>query len=118
MAGDAGRMSHYTDLLITPEGNFTLDSGDEPVICRDLDSVGQDVRHAVIESGLATQLVAERSPTLRDDIMTQIELLVEEDVRLIPGTIVVVQESPIRITITARAYEFDDDISTTLEVSS
>ncbi|MEI9743579.1 DUF2590 family protein [Enterobacter ludwigii] len=110
-------MSHYTDLLITPAGDFTLDSGNEPVICRDLDSIGQDIRHAIIESGLATQLVAERSPTLRDDLMTQIELLVEDDERLIPGTIVVNQEAMTRITITAKAYGFDDDVNATLEVS-
>lgn len=110
-------MSHYTDLLITLAGDFTLDSGDEPVICSDLQSVGQDIRHAVIESGLATQLVAERSPTLRDDILTQIELLVEADERLIPGTIVVTQETMTRITINARAYGFDDDVKTSLEAS-
>lgn len=109
-------MSDYFDLRITPAGDFTLDSGNEPVICLDLDSIGQDIRHAVIESGLATKLVAERSPTLRDDILTQIELLVEDDVRLIPGTIVVTQESMTRISITAQAYDFDD-VSATLEVS-
>lgn len=109
-------MSDYFDLRITAAGDFTLDSGNEPVICLDLDSIGQDIRHAVIESGLATKLVAERSPTLRDDILTQIELLVEDDVRLIPGTIVVTQESMTRISITARAYDFDD-VSATLEVS-
>ncbi len=110
-------MSHYVDLLITPAGDFTLDSGDEPVLCRDLDSIGQDVRHAVIESGLATQLIAERSPTLRADILTQIELLVEDDVRLVPGTIVINQESLERITITAQAYGFDDDVNTAVEVT-
>ncbi|CAI1951047.1 DUF2590 family protein [Serratia marcescens] len=111
-------MSHYMDLLITPDGDFTLDSGNEPVPCNDLTSIGQDVRHAVIESGLATQLIAERSPTLRADILTQIELLVEEDVRLVPGTIVVSQESLTRITITAQAYGFDDDVNAAVEVTS
>lgn len=110
-------MSHYVDLLITQAGDFTLDSGSEPVLCSDLVSIGQDVRHAVIESGLATQLIAERSPTLRADILTQIELLVEDDVRLVPGTIVVNQESMTRITITAEAYGFDDDVNAAVEVT-
>ncbi|MGQ8702884.1 DUF2590 family protein [Serratia marcescens] len=110
-------MSHYVDLLITPAGDFTLDPGSEPLRCNNLVSVGQDVRHAVIESGLATQLVAERSSTLRADILTQIELLVEDDVRLVPGTIVVNQESMTRITITAKAYDFDDDVNTAVEVT-
>lgn len=110
-------MSHYVDLLITQAGDFTLDSGNEPVLCSDLVSIGQDVRHAVIESGLATQLIAERSPTLRADILTQIELLVEDDVRLVPGTIVVNQESMTRITITAEAYGFDDDVNAAVEVT-
>uniref|UniRef100_UPI001319C030 DUF2590 family protein n=1 Tax=Cronobacter malonaticus TaxID=413503 RepID=UPI001319C030 len=56
----------YIDLLI--EGrNFTLNPGNEPVLCNNSQSIGQDIVHAILESGLATELVAERSPTLRAD---------------------------------------------------
>ncbi len=33
----------------------------------------------IIESGLATRLLAEKSPTLRADIMMQMTLLIEDD---------------------------------------
>ncbi|EUD09688.1 DUF2590 family protein [Providencia alcalifaciens] len=95
----------YFDLLITNQ-NFTLNSGNEPELCHNRRSITQDVAHRIIESGLATQLVAERSPTLRADIRTQMEILVESDERLIPGTIVIDEESTKRLWITADTYDF------------
>ncbi|PHM62004.1 DUF2590 family protein [Xenorhabdus ishibashii] len=95
----------YIDLLITG-GNFTLNSGNEPQFCHNRVSVGQDCVHAILESGLATELVAERSPTLRADIRTQIEILVEDDERIIPGTVIINEESPTQLWITAETYDF------------
>ncbi|MBD1229466.1 DUF2590 family protein [Xenorhabdus griffiniae] len=95
----------YIDLLITG-GNFTLNSGNEPQFCNNRVSVGQDCVHAILESGLATELVAERSPTLRADIRTQIEILVEDDERIIPGTVIINEESPTKLWITAETYDF------------
>ncbi|WP_323916246.1 DUF2590 family protein, partial [Aeromonas veronii] len=54
------------------------------------------------------KLIGERSPTLRADVMTEIELLVENDERLIPGTIVISEEDIERVLVTARTYEFGD----------
>ncbi|CAI0760223.1 DUF2590 family protein [Serratia ficaria] len=95
----------YIDLLIT-DRDFTLNAGFEPVLCNNLVSIGQDIKHAIMESGLATQLVAERSPTLRADIILQITLLVENDERLIPSTIYVTEEASGRLLITADTYDF------------
>ncbi|MEI9742729.1 DUF2590 family protein [Enterobacter ludwigii] len=75
----------YIDLRITA-GNFTLDSGNEPELCNNRESIAQDVVHMIIESELTKKLVAERSPALRYDIAQQLELLVESDERIIPGT--------------------------------
>lgn len=44
-----------------------------------------DCQHAIIESGLATRLLAEKSPTLRADIMMQMTLLIEDDERITPA---------------------------------
>jgi len=41
----------------------------------------------IIESGIVKALIAERSPVLRADIMMQMELLVETDERIVPGTV-------------------------------
>ncbi|EOI3546614.1 DUF2590 family protein [Cronobacter dublinensis] len=95
----------YIDLLI--EGrNFILNPGNEPVLCNNSQSIGQDIVHAILESGLATELVAERSPTLRADILTRLELLIESDERIEPGTVLVNEESPTRLWITAGTWDF------------
>lgn len=98
-------MQKHIDLLIT-DGDFSLNSGLEPELCSNRYSIGQDVVHSILESGLGLALIAERCPTLRADIIMQIELLVEDDVRLIPGTVEVKEETAGRLFITAQTYEF------------
>ncbi|EPO0901498.1 DUF2590 family protein [Citrobacter amalonaticus] len=95
----------YIDLLIE-SGDFSLNAGNEPELCNNRKSIGQDIIHAIIESGLATQLIAERSPTLRADIFTQLELLVENDERIVPGTVEISEESQKRLWVTASTYDF------------
>ncbi|HHQ6151824.1 TPA: DUF2590 family protein [Enterobacter hormaechei subsp. steigerwaltii] len=95
----------YIDLLIE-NGNFVLNTGKEPGLCNNRKSIGQDIIHSIIESGLATQLIGERSPTLRADIFTQLELLIEEDERIVPGTVEVSEESQKRLWVTASTYDF------------
>lgn len=97
--------SLYIDLLIT-DRDFTLNSGNEPVLCDNRVSIAQDCVHAIIESGLATQLVGERSPTLRADLRNQIEMLVEDDERIVPGTVRVNEESQVKVWVTADTYDF------------
>lgn len=95
----------YIDLLIQGD-DFVLNTGNEPVLCNNRQSVGQDVVHSIIESGLATELIAERSPTLRGDIFTRMELLIEDDERLIPGTVSIAEETLSRLWVTADTYDF------------
>jgi len=95
----------YIDLLIL-KGNFVLNTGYEPELCNNRKSIGQDIIHAIIESGLATELIAERSPTMRADIFTRMELLIEDDERIIPGTVEISEESQKRLWVTASTYDF------------
>ncbi|AST78801.1 DUF2590 family protein [Citrobacter farmeri] len=95
----------YIDLLIT-DGNFTLDSGNEPRRCNNRDSIAQDIIHSILESGITARLIGERSPTMRGDVITRLTLLVESDERLIPGTIVITEESISRLYVTAETYDF------------
>lgn len=95
----------YVDLLIE-NGDFVLNSGNEPTLCNNDQSIAQDIVHSIIESGLATALVKERSPTMRGDIFTQMELLVESDERIIPGSVVINEESEGRLWVTASTYDF------------
>ncbi|KAB7715731.1 DUF2590 family protein [Plesiomonas shigelloides] len=99
--------SRYIDLLIT-DRNFTLNSGNEPMLCDNRRSIAQDCQHAIIESGLATKMLAEKSPTLRADLMMQMMLLIENDMRIIPGTVSVTEEPILsgRLLVRAETTEF------------
>lgn len=95
----------YLDLFIHNR-DFVLNQGNEPVLCHNSKSIGQDIVHAILESGLATELIAERSPTLRGDILTRLEMLIESDERIEPGTVVITDESLTRLWVTAGTWEF------------
>lgn len=104
----------YIDLLIQGR-DFVLNSGREPLLCNNSKSIGQDIVHSILESGLATELIAERSPTMRGDILTRLELLIESDERIEPGTVVISEESLKRLWITAGTWEFGS-ISTRVDL--
>lgn len=98
--------SIYRDLLI--DGNdIVLDDGKNPVIITDQVVIAQDIKHAILESDLAVQLVAERSPTEISDVEYQIILLAEHDIRIIPGTGKITMINDKRL-LTARTYEFKE----------
>lgn len=97
-------MNKYSDILIS-NGALTL-SAREPTLVDSRNSIGQDVKHMIMESGLATQLIAQRSAVLRADIITKIELLVETDTRLVPGSIVLSETTLGTIQLTAATVEF------------
>ncbi|MBD8515164.1 DUF2590 family protein [Photobacterium sp. CAU 1568] len=95
----------YQDILIE-NGDVVLDAGRNPVLIQDRAVIAQDIKHAIIESGLAVSLIAERSRSKRRDISTQIELLVEEDVRLVPGTVRLEEPTPGIIWVFATTRDF------------
>ncbi|CQH41630.1 TPA: DUF2590 family protein [Yersinia enterocolitica] len=95
----------YIDLLIT-DGDFTLSSGNEPLLCDNRISIAQDCVHRIIESGLVKLLIAERSPVLRTDILLQMELLTETDTRIVPGTVLITDDDQGHYFITADTYDF------------
>ncbi|MGS1814073.1 DUF2590 family protein [Klebsiella oxytoca] len=95
----------YFDLLITDK-NFTLNPGNEPVLCKNRDSIGQDIIHMIIESALTKQLIAERSRVLRGDVLLQLELLVETDVRIVAGTVRITEGGSGRYLIAAETRDF------------
>ncbi|MCL9775702.1 DUF2590 family protein [Vibrio methylphosphonaticus] len=95
----------YQDILIE-SGDVVLDAGRNPVLIQDRAVIAQDIKHAIIESNLAVYLIAERSPSKKADARTQLELLVEEDVRLVPGTVRIEEVDDGRIYIFAETLEF------------
>jgi len=95
----------FVDIKVV-DGGWDIDAGKQPLSCSDLYSIAQDVKHAIMESGLMRELIAERNPTLRNDVLIQIEQLAEDDIRIIPGTATVTELDPSQILLTADAYEY------------
>jgi hypothetical protein len=102
----------YIDIKVI-DGGWELDAGQQPEECNDLYSIAQDIKHSIMESGLARELIAERNPALRSDVLVQIEQLAEQDSRIIPGTATATESTAGNISLTAEAYEFG-----TFEVSA
>ncbi|MGF1717819.1 DUF2590 family protein [Photobacterium chitinilyticum] len=97
----------YQDVLIE-NGDLVLDAGRNPILIQDRAVIAQDIKHAILESNLAVDLIAERSPSLKADIRTKLELLVEEDKRLVPGTVRLEEPQEGVIYVFAATIDFGD----------
>ena len=95
----------YIDLLIT-DNDLTLDPSNQPLLVEDRASIAQDIGHMIRESGLLVTLVAERDRFRRADCIQQLELLVEADVRLVPGTVQIKKKKKGRYLLAAKTVEF------------
>ncbi|MDI3183565.1 DUF2590 family protein [Pseudomonas paracarnis] len=100
-------MSEYIDLLIV-DNDLTLDPSRQPLLIEDRANIAQDIAHMIRESGLLVTLVAERSKLRQRDCIQQLELLVEADARLVPGTALINQVQPGRYLVTAKTLKFGD----------
>jgi hypothetical protein len=98
-------MSLYIDLLIT-NNDLTLDPSSQPLLVDDRASIAQDIGHMIRESGLLVTLVAERDRFRQADCIQQLELLVETDVRLVPGTVRILEEGKGKYLVTAQTVDF------------
>lgn len=79
-------MSLYSDLHIN-NGDVVLDAGNNPSYLTDRAAIAQDIAHAIIETGLAHLLVSDRGTGITADTQIKIKLLVEDDTRILPGTV-------------------------------
>ncbi|WP_313650306.1 DUF2590 family protein [Pseudomonas soli] len=100
-------MSDYIDLLIE-HNDLVLDPSRQPLLIEDRASIAQDIAHMIRDSGLLVTLVAERSRQRQADCMLQLELLVENDERLVPGTAQILQDRPGVYLVTATTLKFGD----------
>lgn len=98
-------LKKYSDLFIK-KGALALDAMPQPELINTRASIAQDVKHMLLESGLVTKLLAQRSAALRNDVYTAMELLIETDTRLVPGSIEINTSNEALILITAITYEF------------
>lgn len=98
-------MSLYIDLLIT-NNDLTLDPSNQPVLVDDRASIAQDIAHMIRESGLLVTLMAERDRFRQADCVQQLELLVETDERLVPGTVQITETDSGQYLVTATTVAF------------
>lgn len=78
----------FIDILITGR-DLTLDPAGMPENVDNRASIAQDIKHMIIESGLLVQLVAERSPMKWASNLILLEQMVEDDLRIIPGSVII-----------------------------
>ena len=76
-------MESVIDLKIV-DGDLAFGPDGEPLTVSGTDAIAQDVKHRVLESGLAPLLVADDNPAAAG--MVAIARVVEEDLRIRPGT--------------------------------
>lgn len=101
MSGD------YFDLLIASDG-IVLDAFGLPLTIDGRASIAQDIKHMIRESGLLVQMIAERSGEKVKRNMVRIEELVENDLRIRPGTARVVRTDVNEFYITAKTMKYGD----------
>ncbi len=92
----------WQDILIT-DRDITLDAAGLPEMITERPTISQDIVHMIMESGLLIDLIGERSMSRWADNMNQIEVLVEDDTRIIPGTVQIDWNNPENIHIYAKS---------------
>ncbi len=73
------------DLLIQDD-DFVLSSIGEPQLVEGVNCVAQDIRHMIREKAYAFKMIGERNPTTISELCTDIEIDMENDERIYPGT--------------------------------
>ncbi len=100
-------MADYVDLLITDD-DLTLNGSGEPILVYDADCIAQDIKHLIRESGLMVEIIGQRDNIKVKANLQKLTLLIEDDVRLVPGTVVITQVDTETFYITATTYKYGD----------
>jgi len=95
----------YIDLRIT-DNDLTPGPGNEPALLGDRDSIIQDTKHLIRDCGLLSACIGERDNAKVKLLMQQLELKIEDDLRLVPGTIKITRQDTELFFITADTVKF------------
>lgn len=98
-------MADYVDLLIT-DNDLTLDAAGEPMLVYDADCIAQDIKHLIRESGLMVLIIGQRDSIQVRSNLQALTLLIEDDVRLVPGTVVITRVDTETFYVTATTYKY------------
>lgn len=95
----------YIDLRIT-NNDLTLGPGNEPGLLGDRDSIIQDTKHLIRDCGLLSACIGERNNNKILLLLQQLALKIEDDLRLVPGTIKIVRQDTELFFITVDTVKF------------
>lgn len=97
-------MAKYTDILMEND-DIAIDRDNQAAMIEDRAVILQDLIHAIRESGYLVEMIAERGAERRGLLRNRIIDLVEEDTRIVPGS-VQFSGSGGQWTLFADTYEF------------
>lgn len=86
-------------------GDLFLDEDLSPLQLTETQVISQDIKHRILESGLLVQLIGLRNNNVIAKILIEIELVVEQDERVTPGTIEITHDASGQITINAETIK-------------
>ncbi|MGZ5025708.1 MAG: DUF2590 family protein [Methylobacter sp.] len=95
----------YIDLRIT-DNDLTLGPGHEPALLGDRDSIIQDTKHLIRDCGLLSACIGERDNAQIALLLRKLELKIEDDLRLVPGTIKITRQGTETFFIDAMTVKF------------
>lgn len=98
-------MADYTDILIVGD-DIALDPAGVPLMVEGRESIIQDIVHMIRESGLLVELLANRDPRQRRTNLIRLTLLVDEDLRIIPGSTRIRESEPGVYWLTAQTAKY------------
>jgi len=102
------------DLSIV-DGDFVFNDSLSPEQLDSANVIAQDIKHRILESGLLTKLIGQRNKNGIAPVLTELELEIELDNRLIPGSIQIVSNLDKTITITANTKQYGNQALTNIE---
>lgn len=100
-------MADYFDVLIVGD-SIAIDSFGLPLFVEGRASIAQDIKNMIREHGYLVDMVAERNGQRIQRYMTMIEDLVEDDVRIRPGTASLVRQDNETFLLTAKTMKYGD----------
>lgn len=95
----------YVDLLFEKD-DVVLDVAGEPQLIYDLDCITQDIKHLIRDSGLMVEIIGQRDDIKVQSNLQRLVLMIEEDVRLVPGTVAIERVHVEMFFVTATTYKY------------
>ncbi len=81
-------MTEYIDILMTDD-DIALDGANVPLFVTGINSIAQDIKHLVRETGLLVEMIGQRDDVSIAQNIQRLIVAVEDDQRIVPGTVTI-----------------------------